>query len=284
MNFFKKPITIIWLTLLSLLFLYYVVFSVKIPVSYQGIKVNLYWDEQGVSIYTLDTWRNLYNPITSDVYKYPVFVQQEVYNWITFQDVDWLVITANIGMDYKFQDTSVAKIFEEYRVGPSTLTNQYMPTWLKNSINRASAKFKVDELYWPKKEEFRLAILENIKEDFDEKGIVVNNIYFVWDMELPNQVMSRITAKIEATQNAMQKENELRAVEAEAQKKIAEAKGYNEAKIIKAQADAEAIRIQAEAIRNQWGAEYVQLKAIEQWDGKLPVTTLWDSVPMLQLK
>jgi hypothetical protein len=36
--------------------------------------------------------------------------------------------------------------------------------------------------------------------------------------------MGRINAKIESTQIAMQKENELRAVEAEAQKQIAEAK------------------------------------------------------------
>ena len=63
-----------------------------------------------------------------------------------------------------------------------------MATWLKNSINRASAWFKVDELYWPKKEEFRLKVLENIQKDFEEKWVNVNNIYFVWDMILPEQV------------------------------------------------------------------------------------------------
>jgi hypothetical protein len=80
-----------------------------------------------------------------------------------------------------------------------------MATWLKNSINRSASKFKVDELYWSKKEEFRLAVLESIKADFDTKGIIVNNVYFVWDMKLPPQVITRINAKIEATQTAMQK-------------------------------------------------------------------------------
>ena len=34
--------------------------------------------------------------------------------------------------------------------------------------------------------------------------------------------------------------------------------------------NAEAIRISAQAIQNQGGAAYVNLKAIEKWDGKLP--------------
>ena len=38
----------------------------------------------------------------------------------------------------------------------------------------------------------------------------------------------------------------------------------------KATAEAEAIRIQAQAIQSQGGAEYVNLKAIEKWDGGLP--------------
>lgn len=277
-------ITIVIVTILSLYFIFILVFSVKIPVWYMWIKVNMYWDAKWVSVYTLKTGRNFYNPITADVYKYPTHIQQKEYSNIRFQDVDWLVIWAVIWLDYQFNEAQVPKIFEQYRASSDKLTNELMYTWLKNSINRASTWFKVDELYWPKKEEFRLKVLDFIKADFDEKGIVVNNVYFVWDMILPEQVMTRINAKIEATQTAMQKENELRAVEAEAQKQIAEAKWYNEAQIIKAKADAEAIRIKAEAIRNQWGAEYVQLQAVEKWNWVLPVTSLWNNIPFINLK
>lgn len=274
-------LVIVWL----ILFLVFrVLFSVKVPVWYAGIKVNMYWDWKWVSVYTLKTGINYYNPITSDVYKYPVFIQQKEYSNLSFQDIDGLSIISNIWMDYQFRLEMVPSIYENYRSTSDRITNELMLTWIKSSINRASSKFKVDELYWPKKEEFRLSVLDNIKKDLDEKWIIVNNIYFVWDMQLPPAVMSRITAKIEATQTAMQKENELRAVEAEAQKVIAEAKGYNEAQIIRAQADAEAIRIKSEAIKSQWGAEYVQLQAIEKWNGTLPVTTLGNNVPFINLK
>lgn len=282
--FLWTAILIILATIVWIYLLFITVFSVKIPVWYTWIKVNMYWDAKWVSIYTLKTWRNYYNPITADVFKYPNHIQQKEYETISFQDTDWLVISTRIWLDYKFDESKISTIFEQYRASSDRLTNELMATWLKNSVNRASSSFKVDELYWPKKEEFRLKALENIKADFDEKGIVVNNVYFVWNMVLPEQVMWRINAKIEATQNAMQKENELRAVEAEAQKQIAEANWYAESQIIKAKADAETIRIKSQAITSQWGMEYVQLQAIDKWNWALPITALWDNVPFINLK
>ena len=50
-------------------------------------------------------------------------------------------------MDYKFDEAKISKIFEEYRADSDKITNIYMATWLKNSINKSSALFKVDELY-----------------------------------------------------------------------------------------------------------------------------------------
>ena len=288
--------TIVIAILLVIVMFWYLIFSIKVPVGYVGIKVNMYWDGKWVSIYTLKTWRNWYNPITSDVFKYPTFIQQKEYGEVKFQDTDWLSIWANIWMDYKFEEAKISKIFEEYRASADKITNEYMATWLKNAINRASAWFKVDELYWPKKEEFRLKVLSNIQKDFEEKWVMVNNVYFVWDMQLPEQVMWRINAKIEATQTAMQKENELRAVEAEAQKQIAEAKWAAEARIVKAnweaeaiivqsKAEAEAIKIKTQAIISQGWADYIQLQAIEKWNGTLPTYTLGtNTLPFINIK
>ncbi len=75
-----------------------------------------------------------------------------------------------------------------------------------------------------------------------------------------------------AEQNALAAKNKLEQVKFEAEQRIAQA-----------QAEAEAIRIQAEAIQNQGGAEYVNLKAIEKWDGKLPVYSLGSATPFINL-
>lgn len=274
---------LIWMLVVILLaIITFFTVSIKIPVGYSWIAVDIY--AKNVEPQWLSTWRHFINPITHDFYKYPVYIQQKEYSSINFQDEDWLVISADIGMDYKFDEAQIWKLYSDYRSSANKITNTYMRTWLKDAVNRASSKYKVDVLYGMQKEEFRQSILTNLKADLDPKWIIVDNIYFVDEIKLPREVEARINAKIEATQNAMQKENELRAVEAEAQKQIAEAKWYNEAKIIKAEADAKAIQIKSQAITSQWGAEYVQLQAIEKWDWVLPVTSLWENVPFINLK
>jgi uncharacterized membrane protein YqiK len=57
--------------------------------------------------------------------------------------------------------------------------------------------------------------------------------------------------------------NKLERIKFEAQQKIEQSK-----------AEAETIKIQANAIREQGGAEYIQLKWIEKWNGQLPTTNL----------
>ena len=68
----------------------------------------------------------------------------------------------------------------------------------------------------------------------------------------------------------MKSKNTLQRIEVEANSRIAQARG-----------EAEAIRIQASAIQNQGGAEYVELKKIEKWDGKLPTVVTGESSPIL---
>lgn len=71
--------------------------------------------------------------------------------------------------------------------------------------------------------------------------------------------------------NAKAKEVELARLEADRQR-------------VTAQGEADAIRIKAEAISKQGGAEYVQLQAIEKWDGKLPTTQAGGAVPFINVK
>lgn len=67
--------------------------------------------------------------------------------------------------------------------------------------------------------------------------------------------------------------NLLEVTKVQAERKREEAKG-----------EADAIRIKAEAVAKQGGKEYVELKAIEKWDGKLPVTQAGGAVPFINLK
>ncbi len=86
--------------------------------------------------------------------------------------------------------------------------------------------------------------------------------------------------------------NELRMVEISAQQKVAQAEADNKAvKLradakayeisVQAKAEAEAIKVKAEALKAN--RELIDLTVAEKWDGKLPTTSLGNSVPLLNI-
>ncbi len=80
-----------------------------------------------------------------------------------------------------------------------------------------------------------------------------------------------IEEKVTASQRSATAQRNLEKVQFEAQQRI-----------VQAEAEAKAIKIQAEAIDKQGGIGYVQLKAVEKWDGKLPQVS-GGSTPFINL-
>lgn len=68
------------------------------------------------------------------------------------------------------------------------------------------------------------------------------------------------------------------------QKEVELAKAEADRKRVEAQGDADAIRLRASAITTAGGKEYVELKAIEKWDGKLPTTMPGQATPFVHIK
>lgn len=100
-------------------------------------------------------------------------------------------------------------------------------------------------------------------------------------MRLPKQVNEAIDAKIKATQESQQRENEIATAKAEAQKKIESARGEAESTLLRAKAEADAIKMRGDALRaNQ---ELVQLTLAEKWNGQLPQFTGGGTLPILNL-
>lgn len=262
-------------------------FSVKVSAGFSGILIDQYGSDKGVQITGLHTGRNFYNSITHDAEVYPIFMRQTEYGNMEFQDTDGLIMGANVGVSYRFIEDKIGTVYETYRADADKITDTYMRTWTRDAMNRVSSAYTVDVLYGEKKEEFRAKVNEMLQKDLVDKGILVERVYFVGAFSLPEVVSQRINAKIEATQKAIQAENELRTTEAEAKKKIAEAEGDKQSKILTAQGNAEAIRIQAAAIQVQGGADYIKLKWIEQvgskWQGEVPATIMGGDVPFMNM-
>jgi hypothetical protein len=93
---------------------------------------------------------------------------------------------------------------------------------------------------------------------------------------------------MEATQNAIQSENRVRQVKAEADQAVTHATGQAEATRMKAQGEADAILIRARAeakaneiIRLSMSPSVLQYRSMERWDGKLPMYNAGGQLPLL---
>ncbi len=96
----------------------------------------------------------------------------------------------------------------------------------------------------------------------------------ITNFQFSESFSAAIEAKVTAVQNAEAQKNKLEQVKYEAQQKIETAK-----------AEAETIRISAQAINSQGGTDYVNLKAIEKWNGVLPTQFVpGSSMPFINVK
>ena len=118
-----------------------------------------------------------------------------------------------------------------------------------------------------------------VQNSVKDLGIQVEKIYWIGAMRLPPQITTAINAKIEATQRAQQRENELQTAKAQAEIEREKARGEGDALVIAAQAEATANKLRRESISDT----LVQYNLSQRWDGKLPQVT-GETVPLLDLR
>lgn len=270
---FLKKFLIFFLVVFVIVLIVFFSFSTRINPGEVAIKVDMYGSDKGVESELLYTGRNFYNPFVYDIIKYQTYIQQKEYKSIQFQDVDGMILGADVAISYKFSGEKISKLYEEYRKKPEQITNEYFPTWIRNAMVNQSSQMKVDEIYGVKKEEYRNKVREELKNNFIEKGIIIEDVYFTNGVQIPEGVRQRIDDKIKATQIAQQKENELAAVKAEAEKRIAEEEGKAKSRIIESESRAKEIDNLNKTLTSQY-LEFrkleIQQQAIEKWNGIQP--------------
>uniref|UniRef100_A0A6M3K5P3 Putative SPFH domain / band 7 protein n=1 Tax=viral metagenome TaxID=1070528 RepID=A0A6M3K5P3_9ZZZZ len=142
---------------------------------------------------------------------------------------------------------------------------------VQEAVKAATAGFTAEEVI-TKRPLVKEAISKLLTERLAREYIMVDEVS-VKDFDFSKSFNDAIEAKVTAEQQSLQAKNILEKVKYEAEQRISQAKG-----------EAEAIRIQVESISKQGGESYVQMKAIEKWDGKLPTTFVPGSaVPFIKI-
>lgn len=253
-----------------------------IPAGYVGVRVNLYADK-GVQNEVVGTGRYFLG-INERMYEFPTFNQLMNYETpFTFQTSDAMDVKARIGVEYNIEPEKAADVFATYRKGIEEITEVNLRQYISDALINHGTTMDINELTQGGKTHLLDSVTKEIRDKLSPIGIRIIKLSWIDDLQYPEQVKESINAKIEATQRALLRENEVAQSKAEAQKLIEAAKGEAESVRLRAQAEANAIAIKAKALRDN--PNVLQLNAIDKWDGKLPVyMTGGAAVPFVPVK
>lgn len=263
----------------------------RVPSGHVGVKVFLLGGDKGVDNQELGVGR-YWIGWNEELHIFPTFTQNYVWTLeategsptdesITFQTKEGLSVNADIGIAYHIDPTKVSLIFQKYRKGVEEITDIYLRNIVRDAFVTVASNRPVEFVYGEGKSELRTEVENIVKAKVEPIGIIIEQISFVGNLRLPETVIRAINAKIEATQTAQMRENQLREAEAEARKKIAEAQGQAESIKLVAISQAEANRILSASITSN----LVEYKRIEKWNGIMPLYMAGSMpTPMLNMK
>lgn len=248
----------------------------KVPAGNVGVIVNLYGSDKGVSEKEVGVGR-YWVGWNEELYLFPTFTQNDTWQRtkdtdqsITFQTgKDGMTLNADLGITFRVDPGKVTKLFQTYRKGVEEISDIYLRNFVRDSLNEVSADMNADEAYGRRKNELLDTVEKTVRDAVSDKGIIVEKVYLVGDIRLPEAVRSSLNAKNAAFQQTLQREQEVAKAKAEADIKIAEARGTSESTLINARAQADANRILAASL----SPELVRYRAIDKWDGSLPRLT-----------
>ena len=262
----------------------------KVPAGNVGVKFQMYGDGKG-SLQELPPGR-YWVGWGYEMYTFPTFTQtytftrsasegRPVDESISFQTAQGLTVNADVGITYHIDPAKVTLIFQKYRKGIDEITDVYLRNMIRDALVKEASNLDIESVYGKGKASLIEAVQRDVSEEVSAVGIDVEKIYWIGELRLPETVVQSINAKIQATQMAEQRQNEVAQAKAEAEKVEAEAQGRAQAQLTIAEAEAKAISLKGEALRQN--PNVVQMSAIEKWDGHLPTYSGTGAVPFISL-
>jgi len=233
-----------------------------VPAGHVGVQITLGEVNQAV----LNEGAQLVNPI-SNIKHVDVRLARANLNNASAGTKDIQQVHTDIVINYRMSPAKVPHIYKEFGLDVDT---KVLGPAINESFKSAVGHYTSEELI-TKRDAVNADIMARLGEKLAPFNIVVNNVSLV-NFGFSKAYQEAIEQKVIATQAKLRADQDYERIQVEAKSRIAQAKG-----------EAEAIAIQASAIQHQGGAAYVQLQAIEKWNGKLPDTVLGNNIPFINV-
>lgn len=167
-------------------------------------------------------------------------------------------VSTTVDVNYHLNAQAIGEIYS--KVGLANIDTVVSKRILE-ATTTVTAQYRAEDLL-KQREIVKNQIVVQLNKKLEPYHIIIEDVQ-ITEFKFSDAYAKSIELKQIAEQAALTAVNNTRRVTEEAKQAVEEAKGK-----------AEAIRIQAEAIKQNGGKEYLELQAINAWDGKLPNTIL----------
>ena len=272
----------------------------RVDAAHVGIRVKLAGSSRGVDDIPVVTGWVVYNPLTEQLVMFPTSVQNVTWTKdpnegrqhdesITFSSQEGVNINADIGLSFHIEPSFAPHLYLRYRKSDLIeLAGGYVRNAVREAFNVQASQMPVQAIYGAEKSKLVAGVTKHLQEQLGKDGFVIDQLTINGALRLPENVATAINRAMEATQLAIQAENRVRQVKAEAEQAITQAEGQATAARARArgEADSRLITSKAEAranliLRVSTSAAVLQYRALEKWNGRLPVMNGGGALPML---
>jgi prohibitin 2 len=237
--------------------------------------VLLHWNAVDTSSPPLDEGMHFVTPFQDDI------IQMEVRTLKYDKDTrsaskDLQSVETTVTVNYHADPERVHVLFKEIGLD---YENRVIQPAIEETVKQVTANYNAEELITKRpavKADIENAIRERLNQ-FDVKTDVIS----ITDFEFSALFNKAIESKVEAEQNALRAENDLRRIEVEARQHEAEAIGVANGNIAEAKGEAEAIAIINSALASN--PQYLEWLKIQNWDGVLPLVVGEGGTPFIQI-
>ena len=259
----------------------------RIEAGHVGIKVNLYGDDKGVDQVAEVTGAQWYNPIRTQIFEFPTFVQNAVWTSDTRESndtdegfklttADGLEVQLDVSLNYRVNPENAIDIFKKFRKPLDEVSATVLRNYTRDGYNEAASYFTAEQIYSERQRFKQLADSFAIR-TLEKEGFTVEKIVLLNSIRLPASVQKNIEDKINARQLALKKEMELEQATADANKRIEEARGRAESMKIEADAERYAYEQKQKALTTL----LVQQQFLDKWDGSYGTGNVFGDGPLL---
>jgi len=232
----------------------------RIDAGYEGILVNQYGSERGVSNVQIRTGRVWYNPLTQDVIEFPLFVKTVDYDPFTVNAKDGSVFTIDPTLSYAVIPGKAPYIYVKYRKNLDEITNTTMYNYVKDAFRIQMNKYTTEQLI-SNRQQFEDSVQFNLNKLMNSDGFKLESL--TSGLIYPKSIVEAVDAKNRAVQEAMQAQNQLVKDSIDARRKVIVAEGERQANLLR---------------QSSLTPLLIQQQFIEKWDGKTP---LYGNVPTI---